>query len=300
MITIGLLSLAMPLFLVSCVKNYARGGFESPLAPTISDSAISLNNGLTEDETRQIPEVTYEVYRIKQGDMIGFIAEEYGVTQDTLISVNGILNTRAIQIGSYIKIPSMSGIRYTVRENGETIETIAKKYDVEPEICSDVNHILPSDPLKAGATVFVPGGILDSITLAEINGDLFRNPLRGAFRYYTDRYGWRRSPFTGARSFHSGIDMVGPRGTAIYAAMDGTVTTAGWSDTYGNYVIVSHHSGYRTLYGHMDSISVKPGQKVYTGTKLGTLGNTGLSTGPHLHFTVYKNSSTVNPLILMK
>jgi hypothetical protein len=232
--------------------------------------------------------------------MIGFIAEDHGITPDTLISVNGINYTRTIQIGSYIKIPSMSGVRYTVRENGETIDSIAKKYEVEPEICSEVNHILPSEPLKAGATIFVPGGILDSITLAEINGDLFRNPLRGAFRYYTDRYGWRTSPFTGARSYHSGIDMIGPRGTAIYAAMDGTVTTAGWSDTYGNYVIVSHHSGYRTLYGHMDSLSVNPGQKVNTGTKLGTLGNTGLSTGAHLHFTVYKNNSTINPLILMK
>jgi murein DD-endopeptidase MepM/ murein hydrolase activator NlpD len=94
--------------------------------------------------------------------------------------------------------------------------------------------------------------------------------------------------------------MAAPTGTSIYAAMVGVVITAGWNATYGNYVIISHHSGYRTLYGHMNSIAVSVGRSVSTTTKIGTVGNTGLSTGPHLHFTVYKNGSTVNPIRLMK
>ena len=283
--------------LVSCIikEEKARGGFESHAAPISTEAAVLLD----ESQAADTPEFTYTVYRIKQGDMIGLIAEANGVTQDTLISVNGINNTRAIQIGSYIKIPSLSGIRYTVREDGETIESIARKYEVEAAACTEVNHVAPNEPLKAGATIFVPGGELDTITLAEINGDLFRNPLKGSFRYFSDFYGWRRSPFSGARSFHQGVDMVGPRGSAIYAAMEGRVSTAGWNDTYGNYVIVSHHSGYRTLYAHLDSISVTPGRWVTAATKLGTLGNTGLSTGPHLHFSVYKNNSTLNPRRLM-
>jgi murein DD-endopeptidase MepM/ murein hydrolase activator NlpD len=284
-------------------KETARGGFESSSASTTDELSLLFDDALSGEaepvlETT-VPEVTYISYRIKKGDMIGIIAENYGVSQDTLISMNGINNTRAVQIGSYVKIPSLSGIRYTVRQDGETIESIAKKYEVEPQVCSEVNHVSFTEPLKAGAAVFVPGGKLDAITLAEINGDLFRNPLRSAFRY-TDYYGWRRSPFTGARSYHTGIDMAAPRGTPIYAAMVGVVVTAGWSATYGNYVIISHHSGYRTLYGHMDRISVSVGRSVSTSTKIGTVGNTGLSTGPHLHFTVYKNSSTVNPIRLMK
>jgi murein DD-endopeptidase MepM/ murein hydrolase activator NlpD len=282
-------------------KENARGGFD------VANELSSLFEEGLSDETEPpadaiVPEVTYISYRIKKGDMIGIIAEKHGVSQDTLISMNGINNTRTIQIGSYIKIPSLSGIRYTVRQDGETVETIAKKYEVEPQVCSEVNHVSFTEPLKAGAAIFVPGGKLDAMTLAEINGDLFRNPLRGAFRYFTDYYGWRRSPFTGARSYHTGIDMVASRGTPIYAAMEGRVTTAGYNSTYGNYVIVSHHSGYRTLYGHMDSIAkgIVVGKWVTASTKLGTLGNTGLSTGPHLHFTVYKNSATVNPLRLMK
>jgi murein DD-endopeptidase MepM/ murein hydrolase activator NlpD len=299
----SLLALFAFIILFSCANSEekaqgsrrARGGFESYAAPVNTEIAVLL------DQSRAAPkpEFTYTVYRIKKGDMIGLIAEANGVTQDTLISVNGINNTRAIQIGSYIKIPSLSGIRYTVREDGETIESIAKKYDVDSDACSEVNRDAPNEPLKAGATIFVPGGELDSITLAEINGDLFRNPLKGAFRYFSDFYGWRRSPFSGARTFHQGVDMVGPRGSSVYAAMEGRVSTAGWNDTYGNYVIVSHHSGYRTLYAHLDSISVTLGNWVTAATKLGTLGNTGLSTGPHLHFAVYKNNSTINPRRLM-
>jgi murein DD-endopeptidase MepM/ murein hydrolase activator NlpD len=194
----------------------------------------------------------------------------------------------------------MAGILYTVRQDGETIEGIAKKYEVPPEICAEVNHVSFTDPLRAGASIFVPDGELDWVTRAEINGDLFLNPLKGNFKYYSSYYGWRRSPFTGARSFHTGIDLVATRGRPIYPAMDGRVTVAGWSDTYGNYVMVAHHSSYVTLYGHMDSISVGRGAWVTSATRIGTLGNTGLSTGPHLHFMVYKNGKTVNPRTLMK
>ena len=87
-------------------------------------------------------------------------------------------------------------------------------------------------------------------------------------------------------------------GTNIYAALAGTVTTAGWSDTYGNYVIVRHHSGYKTLYAHMSKINVSVGQYVTTSSIIGKVGSTGLSTGPHLHFTIYKNGVAVNPQVL--
>jgi murein DD-endopeptidase MepM/ murein hydrolase activator NlpD len=251
------------------------------------------------EQTEGLPAVSYFVYEVQQGDMIGVLAERFGVTQDTLISVNSIKNTRSIQPGDYIRVPSEAGILYTVRNDNETLGEIAAKYEVPPEKCAEVMGVSLTEPLKAGATIFVPGGELDRITRAEINGDLFRRPVKVFWRY-SSYYGYRWSPITrGLRSFHTGVDMVGPRGTAIYAAMDGTVTAAGWDNTYGNYVRIRHHSGYSTLYGHMDSISVSVGQRVTTRTRIGSLGNTGLSTGPHLHFTVFKNGKTVNPRLLM-
>lgn len=245
--------------------------------------------------------ITYQTYRVKSGDMIGFIADAFDVTQDTIISVNNIKNTRTIQPGQYLKIPSMPGIVYTVKTDGETPETIAEKYNVDAAKCALVNFVSVDSPLASGSSLFVPDAALDAFTLAEINGDLFKKPLHARY-WLSSNYGWRDSPFsTGKRSFHSGIDMAVGQGTPIYPAMSGIVETAGFNATYGNYVIIRHHSGYKTLYGHMvKPAPVKAGNYVYAGTTvIGYVGNTGMSTGPHLHFTVYKNGKTVNPLTLL-
>ena len=244
--------------------------------------------------------LTYLTYRVKSGDMIGLIADSFGITQDTIISVNNIRQSRLIQPNQYLKIPSMPGILYTVKTNGETPATIAEKYKVEAEKCALVNYLTPSTELKAGYSLFVPDAELDWMTRQEINGDLFRKPLKARY-WLSSRYGWRDSPFNpGTRSFHGGVDMAVAQGTPIYPAMNGTVTTAGYNATYGNYVIVTHHSGYKTLYGHMSKITCAKGNFVYAGsTQIGLVGSTGLSTGPHLHFTVYKNGNTINPMSVL-
>lgn len=263
------------------------------------EGALDAALALLEETGAAAKELSYFTYRVKAGDMIGYIADEYGITQDTIISVNGIRQSRLLQVGQYLKIPSMPGILYTVREDGESPETIAQKFDVSAEKCARVNSLGQTAALNAGVTLFVPDAELDSVTLAEINGDLFRTPLRARYTL-SSYYGWRRSPFTGARSFHSGIDMAAPQGTSIYAALAGRVTTVGYNATYGNYVIVTHHSGYRTLYAHMSAVLVVNGQNVDTDTRLGRVGSTGLSTGPHLHFSVFKWNNTVNPLELLR
>ena len=94
--------------------------------------------------------------------------------------------------------------------------------------------------------------------------------------------------------------MACPAGTPIYAALVGTVSRAGYDTVYGNFVEVRHHSGYKTLYAHMTEIKVKKGQSVTTGTIIGTVGSTGLSTGNHLHFAVYKNGKSMDPRRLWK
>jgi murein DD-endopeptidase MepM/ murein hydrolase activator NlpD len=89
--------------------------------------------------------------------------------------------------------------------------------------------------------------------------------------------------------------MACPTGTNIYAALPGKVTATGYNSTYGNYVIIAHHSGYKTLYGHMSAILCHKGNYVTQDTRIGRVGSTGMSTGPHLHFTVFKNNKQVNP-----
>ncbi|MDE5899646.1 MAG: LysM peptidoglycan-binding domain-containing protein, partial [Treponemataceae bacterium] len=92
-------------------------------------------------------ELCYSTYRVKKGDMIGFIADSFDVTQDTIISVNNIHQSRLIQPGQYLKIPSMPGILYTVKTGGETVDSIAEKYEVSAEKCARVNSLKAAEPL---------------------------------------------------------------------------------------------------------------------------------------------------------
>lgn len=244
--------------------------------------------------------LSYMTYRVKSGDMIGRIAEQHGITQDTIISVNDVRRSRNMQVGTYLKIPSLSGILYTVRKDGETAQSIAAKYNVDAAKCAKVNSVDTAAPLTVGASLFVPDARLDSETLGAINGDYFRRPLHTRY-WLSSYYGWRASPFaTGRRSFHTGIDMAAPYGTGIYPACEGTVSSTGYNSTYGNFVIVKHYGGYKTLYGHMQTVLCVAGQNVSTNTCIGKVGSTGMSTGPHLHFTVFKYDKTINPLSVIK
>lgn len=299
----------------SHISEDGRGGLELPGAPneaiireTISqvEDTESLVEHLERAENAEFAQselqsLTYITYRIRPGDMIGKIAEQHSVSTDTLVSVNDIKSTRTIQVGEYIKIPSEKGILYTVKKDGETPASISGKYGVDAERCAFVNNVSMDTKLSAGNSLFIPGAEMDSMTLAQINGDLFRRPIHGRYRL-TSYFGWRPSPFTGKRSWHGGLDMACPAWTPIYAGMDGRVAEIGYNRTYGNYVVINHSAGYKTLYGHMvvRSADVKVGQYVTTGTIIGRVGSTGASTGNHVHFTVYKNGRMINPLSLME
>jgi len=112
----------------------------------------------------------------------------------------------------------------------------------------------------------------------------------------TCAYGWRIHPIWGDKRFHTGVDLAANQGAPIYAIASGTVTTAGYSDAYGYNVSLSHGNGYGSMYAHMTNYTVSAGQYVSQGEIIGYVGSTGWSTGPHLHFEIYLNGSTVNPM----
>ena len=132
----------------------------------------------------------------------------------------------------------------------------------------------------------------------ETNGLLqeFASPLNLYWYYYVSSYyGYRKNEVTGNEEFHRGVDIAVPTGTTVYAAHDGTVTAVAYDSHYGNYVAIEI-DGYTTKYAHMDSISVSAGQTVEKGAVIGTTGNTGSSTGSHLHIECLYNGEYYNPL----
>ena len=119
-------------------------------------------------------------------------------------------------------------------------------------------------------------------------------PLSGG--RITSRFGRRTSPTRGASSNHKGVDWGVPVGSSIYAASGGTVTRAGWYGGYGYVVFIRHPGGTETRYAHLSRVLVSSGQSVKQGQRIALSGNTGVSTGPHLHFEILINGVAVNPL----
>ena len=119
-------------------------------------------------------------------------------------------------------------------------------------------------------------------------------PIKGG--WITSKFGYRKSPFTGKKDFHSGMDISNRSGTKVVATADGRISYAARKKYIGNRIVIDHGHGLNTLYGHLKKILVKPGQKVERGDVIGLLGNTGKSTGPHVHYEVQLNGAPVNPL----
>ena len=118
-------------------------------------------------------------------------------------------------------------------------------------------------------------------------------PAKG---YISSYFGWRKSPISGKQQSHKGMDIVAPFKSPVVATASGEVLRAGWSNSgYGNYVVINHGFGMKTLYAHLNAISVNVGDTIGIGDEVGLLGNTGYSTGPHLHYEVWLNEVPTNP-----
>jgi hypothetical protein len=141
------------------------------------------------------------------------------------------------------------------------------------------------------------------VSLASLRNSIRREQSRWAYTpsiwpvhgVLTSGFGWRNSPFGVGRDFHPGIDIAGPTGIPVVATAEGTVLAAGWDQGYGKSIRILHGEGLETLFGHLDSVVVSPGERVSRGEVIGYLGNTGLSTGPHLHYEILRNNRPVNP-----
>ena len=234
--------------------------------------------------------VQFRRYEAAAGDTLGAIAERFDVTLDTIISFNELRRERDLKEGLELIIPSHSGIRYVVRR-GDNLSRIAIRHGVGLDAILDANDVA-SEIITPGQILLIPGAGLSENVRNRVLGRLFIAPARGRL---SSPYGYRNDPFTGLRKFHNGIDIANGPGTPVVASMSGTVAAVGYNGNYGRYVILRHPDGFQTLYAHLARTHVSQGDRVRQGQQLGEMGNTGYSTGNHLHFSIFLNGTHVDP-----
>ncbi|MQY41622.1 peptidoglycan DD-metalloendopeptidase family protein [Epibacterium sp. SM1969] len=183
------------------------------------------------------------------------------------------------------------------------LEQVRRGYDgqggpLEPLAMSTSGAPLTADALRAN-DLLAKMSQLNLYRLAAERAP-FAEPVRPGSSRFTSGFGYRRHPITGGRRMHSGIDLAGPTGTDIYATADGVISFAGWQSGYGRIVTIKHDFGIETRYAHNSNIRVKVGQRVSRGDHIADMGNTGRSTGTHLHYEVRVNGKPINPMIYIK
>ncbi len=271
-------------------------------------------------------------YQIQPGDTLDKIAARFGLSTDTLVWNNSIVVNR-LQPGDMLTILPENGVLHKTNAE-ETIQAIADKYKVTPYTIIDseynprLQNATPTTLIPPGQNVIVPGGVSEKKAVywnpgtqrrdrsgrvfdfadsagvgSNAEGEISFGGGPGSCGFQPNGAGTGRMqvPLGGyqvVRGFsaaHSGIDLSAPIGAPVFAADGGRVIFAGWSNWgYGNSIVLAHGT-YLTLYGHLSRINVSCGQNVGKGALIGAVGNTGVSSGPHLHFEVRPGGIPVDP-----
>ncbi|MBN2435483.1 MAG: M23 family metallopeptidase [Spirochaetes bacterium] len=257
-------------------------------------------------------------HKIKKGENIWTIARSYGVSHKIIISYNNIEDPDRIRPGKKLDIPNKRGIEYEVK-SGDTLSQIALDYKVSLNVAKQYNQ--NREQIKIGQILFLPDAVTvvkepvsndtgkialkkddksnknGKTVVSGHDGIVFGWPLHGDI---TSHFGMRVHPISGNRQFHNGIDIRADIATAVRSSEKGRVIFCGWKDGYGKMIVVKHDNNYLTVYAHLSDYLIKKNDKVKKGQKLGLSGNTGLSTGPHLHFEIRKYETPLNPVRMIK
>jgi murein DD-endopeptidase MepM/ murein hydrolase activator NlpD len=284
---------------------------------TVPNQIISVDNAL---QLLQTGTLEQKKYQVQDGDVLGTIANNNGLTLQQMIEINPGLNENSVlQIGQEVNITvlvpyvhvivdkesrlkeqlpygrevvedaSMFKGDTSVRQQGQngvrevTYVTSEQNGQIVAKQETNVNVIQqPINEVTARGTKVVPS-----------RGDgSFAWPTNGGYVSSQMGYRWGKA--------HKGIDIARPSNRTIKTVDNGVVVSAGWDGGYGNKIIIDHQNGLRTVYAHLASIDVRVGQTVAKGSKIGVMGDTGDSTGVHLHFEVYKNGSLQNPISYLR
>lgn len=274
--------------------NPAKGGGDITI---VDNSALLAETGLTgslvEVNERQTTG-QISIYEVREGDTLSQIAEMFGVSVNTIRWANDF--DGAISPGQTLVILPVTGVKHVVKSGG-TVEDIAELYSGDPREIALFNGISVKTELKPGDEILVPHGAIEAApekTKSNSSGKTVVHTQTSSSSSSASADGYFIRPISGgykSQGIHgyNAVDLAAPVGTPVRAAASGTVIisrSSGWNGGYGSYIVIKHDNGTQSLYAHLSADYVVVGQRVSQGENIGAVGNTGKSTGAHIHFEI--------------
>lgn len=242
-------------------------------------------------------DIQVQIHHIEKGVNYWHIAKTNRVDINTILGCNPYLTSVYSSIGEIIIAVNKRGILHYIQKN-EDLNILSRLYNIEKKEIRRNNKIGIFSKLRKGDILFIPD-VSPKVYTQDMHKWLkkrrmFAVPTNGwvAGR----RFGYQMHPIYKVMKFHKGIDMKASRGAPIFASADGVVKATSRGGTYGKVIIIDHPNGYQTRYAHCSKIYVRTGRKVKQKQCIGRVGNTGLSTSPHLHFEIRTNDRPINPM----
>jgi len=275
--------------------NPAKGGGDVTI---VDDSALLSEVGPTgtiADIEATEHQGKISLYVVNNGDTLEKVAKMFGITVSTIRFANDLSAGSSLRVGQSLVILPIDGIQHTVKK-GDTLNSLAKRYSGDIDEILEFNDLVSGQKLTIGDIVVIPNG-KEAITPTKSGVTVARSRPNNALPVYSGYYthpvplGHKTQGIHG----YNGVDYGAPKGTPVYAAAEGVVVVSNFRATncgrscgggYGNYIVIEHPNGTQTLYGHLSAVYTQVGTRLEKGQWIGEVGNTGRSTGSHLHFEV--------------
>lgn len=236
-------------------------------------------------------------YRTQKHDTIYSVAARLNIPYDTIATLNSISSPSLFPRGEIIYLPNMTGLATRSDENDPFLSGLEDRLKTERSFGLE----LPSITGKRVSAKFYPIQRFTGAERTTFLSSFLLPPLKGSKHIITSTFGRRSNPFrSGHWEIHTGIDYRAPLKSSVYASRFGTVVSVSENKILGVHIIIQHERNYQTIYGHLSRALVRPGDQVNSGQVIAESGNTGRSSGPHLHFEVRKDGYPINPLPFLR
>lgn len=262
--------------LVSSVRNKTFQTFMQQVEKNYMETARG---------NKKLP-VQFYSYTVQKGETLFTISARCNILYDTIASLNHISSASESIEGKTLIIPTATGLFIPAEPVSDIEILLSQQYYPQD---NDIWYTINGEQFR-----FLPNERFESTQRAFFLDSSLRMPLEKSV--LTSPFGMRTSPISGEFSFHKGVDLAAPIGTQVFACKAGTVESAVHNDRiFGNYIIIDHGGQMRSVYAHLSEIQVEKGMLVSGGSRIGLVGTTGASTGPHLHFEIRINGQAQDP-----